>query len=1164
MNGNWLVSLLQKPAVLMIGHRFLGRNTAENPLFSAYANLSQGKGLYPGWLEDPTPLSHRSDILLASSGKVVVNDYLLSMMQIKWRGVYTTCIDNVPRRLLEIPDVRVVLPITTPGTGIQPGKQLPLFCLFGAAGRPELPPSGPADMPIRRRTALRILDTLPETLTPSGVLLVEGWSPTSDWLRPRDFAGVLQGMLPGQVVLFGMGPEDQQVLQDDDDFNLLIEQNTIQMEPLTLQECIAQLMRDGQFENTLLASSAEAECLYKVLRCLPDADQPAAAPDLVEVPISKLELDRLTSTFQILQPLNSTQPLPPNLEEQYDLFREFLGNAFNTIPWQWIEQLAFHRPTVQDFIDKALRVANSPSPQDKTILLYGQAGSGKTVALQILCLTLRKHGFAVMYTPPGLLAPELTQVDTFCQTLEAAGSGAPAFLVVDATTKAEDYLVMSNYFASRGRKVIVVGSAYTFHRPQKQERQRGEGKRSLIDHILPIFLNEAEQRQILNYLAKFIPDIPAFVKKIDNADLSNLFALLYYLLPPTRGPLANQLLQEILVGSEQAQASIIAAQQETTQVSGLSLMAQRLQDALERVQTDLSCKVDEVEEKTSVNAAALRQLLNTVMLTSRLGLPLPQSLALRLLFNDNRVYSQLLKTDIIVETQLNEGQFQLSARHTLEAKIWIARKVPNSKDQLALIQAVIMKAEDVELFEDGVVLDFVVKLLQSVGPQAQNEFQLSQHFADLAQIVYELKARNRNLHPRILLFQSNVIRESIKAQQGKTCSIPQQDLLESWLLRLTEAEESISQAEDLIKRNPDGRLSSAGRRMMASMATERACVLGTKLVCLEKALTPEVSLATNWQTQANQFFARARAAWLQSLEYEDVNYYATNVACWISQSRCNLAGLSPEQEAVILADWGEMLDRSMDLDMAPTQMDKREGLEAAYAHQLGDYSRFSEILAKSESRGSYAVRALSARYQWKNLGAAAARAYLEDQCQNIILTERAILVLYAKLWWESETGYTEYFPHERICLPFSLPQWTQWAEINNALMRCEGERDGGRAIFFSAIAALHLNRSQEATTLFQNLDRLNVGGYRRARSLFLLTDAKGTPIRFTAEFQGRRKNQDLLVWCEDLNSHLPLNAIEHGLNAALRPGQILGPFHVSLNYRGFYAEPLRRYQPNRS
>jgi hypothetical protein len=78
----------------------------------------------------------------------------------------------------------------------------------------ELPPNDARDLRGRREIAKSMLAHLPELVTPSGSLLLTGWSPSGDWLRPRDLAGCLNHFAQQQVLLFGLSEAEIATLHD--------------------------------------------------------------------------------------------------------------------------------------------------------------------------------------------------------------------------------------------------------------------------------------------------------------------------------------------------------------------------------------------------------------------------------------------------------------------------------------------------------------------------------------------------------------------------------------------------------------------------------------------------------------------------------------------------------------------------------------------------------------------------------------------------------------------------------------------------------------------------------------------------------------------------------------------------------------------------------------
>jgi hypothetical protein len=274
-----------------------------------------------------------------------------------------------------------------------------------------------------------------------------------------------------------------------------------------------------------------------------------------------------------------------------------------------------------------------------------------------------------------------------------------------------------------------------------------------------------------------------------------------------------------------------------------------------------------------------------------------------------------------------------------------------------------------------------------------------------------------------------------------------------------------------------------------------------------------------------------------------------------------------EEEAELLADWEEAIDRYSQLALAPSQQNKRDTREMEFSKALGDIKRFEQIANRVASRGSYAAHTLKARYLEENDGVQIARRYLEENCaahqylikENPALIsederegKRAVLLLYIRYWWQTETDYKGYFDEERMCLALSQEKWEQLKLLMDNRLSLEGESENGTALFLKACALMHLNQIEAATKIFDQLDRLNVGGYRRLRSLVLLCE-EGKPREFSSEFRGMRRGNRYYAWCDDLRANVAFNPKEYYPLTEMRTGMLISPFHLSMSFRGLFA-----------
>ena len=210
-----LVGALQaSPCVLLLGQRLLAPQDEHNPIYLAIQGVDAAN-FYKWWFGDEPSSERRNELLQARGTAVALPEQFETLRRLPWRRAFTSCIDPTPRRLLQIESRRAVTErfqrednpdFTT----------LPLFRLFGSAGRPdstELPPTTPSALNLRRRAAREMLDALSQFVTPHGRLFIEGWKPSADWLRPQHLGPALVGFGEAQVLIFGLEPHEQEALR---------------------------------------------------------------------------------------------------------------------------------------------------------------------------------------------------------------------------------------------------------------------------------------------------------------------------------------------------------------------------------------------------------------------------------------------------------------------------------------------------------------------------------------------------------------------------------------------------------------------------------------------------------------------------------------------------------------------------------------------------------------------------------------------------------------------------------------------------------------------------------------------------------------------------------------------------------------------------------------
>ena len=1014
-----LKALQKRPRVLLLGQTAFRTEAGIDSLAEAFRDGgSAPKSAALWWLARTDDPGSRAEAFTRREALALAPPTVASAARLAWQWVLTSAIDGLTRKTLESAPGRTVHQITTARL-TPPGADLPLYRLFGTVERStadELPPHDSDALRRRRVTASEILHLLPDLSTPNGHLFVAGWDPSLDWLRPRDLSACLGTLGRGQVLIFGIGPPGRSILTADEDFSALLEQGIVEVFEESLEDLVSGLLASGSLPPDLVRASGRQSQEYVVGTRLPSPGGPSPiAHRSIDIPIR--DWARITASLYVPLALDLSAPLPPVTAQQQALFRDLLATGPSPENVAWLGTLAFERSVLSSLLQQCLAVAATPLPQDASIIVYGQAGSGKTVLLSQLMLKLRHAGFPVAYSRHSNAPLDQTLVDDFCGVLAQNGAPhLPLFLIHDANQEESEYTDVAAFLSGRNRKCVVVGSALP-----AQARTPSSGPRrrriTVSPVSLPSSLDTAEQAAFVSHFSRFSGLPKEAILRLLGVDLSHFFAAIYRLAPGAREPLKTGLLYEFLEGASRMQQHIEsltpmppAASDSPLAIALRKAMGAALDEALARLQ-----------EKPSPSGAAettqARTLIDAVMVSSRLGLQVPQSLALRLIGHSIPVYRGTMEGDILLEHEVSPAIFTLSARHPIEAQLWVASKLPEADSQFDLIAALTRQLRPGEALEDCPELEFVVQLLHAVGPEGDERFRMRNHYADIAELISQL-SRSHDVHPRLLLHEAHCIREAIKEQQRGTKGTDWRETLESWQRSLEQADDALRKAVRIVSSDSRAFRTRSATRLLATLNTERSAVIGFLMGSTIRLVPESLRSGPEWTRRLDSWLDDARGAWREALRHDSESIYAISTGCWILNDRIRATALSPSQEAVLLAEWSSLIDRFLDLDLPPHQLDSRDRAEREFASRVGDTARLSTVIDRADKRGSAAIRVLEAREMERATGPTPARLHLETHCSQVLLSDREVLLAYFRLWWRTDARLGHVLPKRTSRDPF--------------------------------------------------------------------------------------------------------------------------------------------------
>lgn len=1191
--SNAVLELIQssRRLVLLLGQAYLNRAASpeKHPLLDVVDSGRRAAALADWWLSDTRPVAERAEILDRASRLFSFGPEWEALRTLPWSAVFTSSIDGVIRRLLECNGRRQVHQWFSPAA--RPSEQtLSVFRLFGSVERdsgPELPPGTMDALRARRSGASDMLRTLGEVVGPKGLLVVEGWQPSEgDWLRVRDLAAALVAaqLDTDQVLLTGVQDADRKRLEEDDDFSDLLARRVVVLVPQSFSSVVTALAESGHALRPDVRLSASDTVAIRVRPSFSGALRTPRQGELLDIAVPRDEFRQLSETFRILAPLEVSEPVAGTPAELRRACQRFL-EAGSDQQLDRVRQFAFRRPFVtQQLIPAVQKALDSASPQDHTIVVSGQSGCGKTTILALLAVEMREAGLPVVYVPRTVIPPSPPHLDRFAQLLEAGKCQSPLVVIWDGLEPPDAYQKLSRFFGSKGRRALVIGTSYELTPTDSTRRRASRDGRthattSTTTLSLTVSMSADEQAALLSHFAALMPDEARALREYHQwQSYDNFFATLYYLFDGLRPRLQQGLLDEAERSIEQVCRAMVDRLTHATEEAPRGDLQRALMDALGSQFSTMLAQVHASPERLETLKQEVFTLANAVMIASWAGLPLPIDLALRLVRTDTMLaYKETLRAaSFIREIEDAQRDIYLQSRHPLEADLWCRKQLPSWHNKFELVKQLALTLRQHEVRDDrSPSLDFVVKLLQAVGPQGREKCRLPDSFIGIAETVSTLAEMFAGeIHPRLLLVQANAVREGVRERQrvlahnsGATADEVRSEVA-GWFEKLKAADAALIGAQDYVSsRSLGGRLAAGARNFLVVAKTERAAVLGAQLGSLRELARRVPIDSTRLKADADDVFRRARHAWRESLSLDDENHQTFDIASWIIRDRIDLGQMSDEERLDALAEWMYLLEGYAEAVDTPDQSDRYDARDRECAQRRGDSAAAAAVLERMLARGSVAAHTLRAREIELREGSAggvrAARKYLETSCASSLQTDRHVLLLYYRLWWASETGFTGYFPHDHMLLAFNDDRWGRLSHLAEARLRLDGESTNRLAMFHLAWSQMQRGDATASVATFRSLASITEGAFRRGRSLAVVSDPAGAPRVFRGENRGSHDGVRGRVWIDDLRQELPYNALDFE-DADRRSGAPFGPFHIAMNYRGPFAQPIHRTSSRRA
>jgi hypothetical protein len=1118
----------QRPVVAVLG-QLSGWTTDEDPVLEAALDHAGRRGT--AWRDllgtDPLPPKYY-DWLAGRFQRRLPSSALEAISEVPFSAVFTSSVDPGLANLLASGgrEPEPILLGTSQPRVIRSRRRLPVYYLYGRAGGGNsdlLPPLSKGGLAQRRiRHSISMLKNIEETTTPFGIIAIDGFDPSKDWLRAEDVLAFISSAPRGGVLW--CGPEPVFEAEDAAIYESLRVSGTIVRDLRSLAVVMSEAM--AGIDTNFVETWGEPELITL-----------AANRKLVLDP--RLRLVTQTSASIVDDSwMGFLPPLRPDQEHvAFHNFHGLIGSsriAFEGVRRGFAIERDFENP-LWERISKALAHHHA---EQGAIILHGQSGVGKSIALARLAFKAREAGNAVLLAHGRV--PQASDVSEFLQAVDQ--SGGMTLMIVDSTVPPARYNDLLRSFRSLGHRVVVVGSCYRI------DGKSPDGASRLVE--VPALLSDGEQKRFMELVASHAPDVSARLKEVSKSEYA--LARFYRYLPDSRGRISEGLGREALLTERELRTRGASPRVRPVATAlGLALLEAGFGDA------EAPLFEDHAPDDASGPAS---RVIDYVMSASRLFKAVPVGLLLRAISSDLTLPSGACDINLLVD--LFEGQdlfrwkygdeegadLLITARLQIEAEIVCNRRLGGPRGEAEALIALIHYAHRAGA-EDNEETRFVADIVQALGPDGPAGDRYKDQFADVARALTQLRTQSGIMNGRLMLQESALRRAFVRKHEG--ISSDQKAAL------LVEATTAVDGALEAIDEGA-GRI-YASRRTKEHLLVERAATYGF--------LATDSAQRIGKPLQVWSSYKAARDAVRLATSRVD-SYMPLDISLWLSIRMLKEAtDLDTGQELELKADLLSTLD-SVDvgaLDAIQSEMFQRQRLSAAEVLKdtaIGDEA-FDALDASGSAAGYYLrARSLAPRRD-KNDSvisgtdmerASAAAAYLGQHYNRISADPRCMQLLLDMHWIRSTGKWL--FRGLRQPLPYLRDDRfrSQSLLLDLGLQQTDGLQNRYR--YLQAVFTWLEDSEETAIRIWRELDsetRYVEAGRVLARHI--ITDESQQPVVYSGIVERQITRDRWSIYVEAVGRRVDLLASSFP-SEDLAVGRTVRDFAISFNYRGPIADRL--------
>lgn len=1112
------------PLVAVLGQNFGWTNSEGDPVLKQILRKSGREG--DGWNDLISKEAVESLLytwVAERYSRRSPSESMLRVADIAFSAIYTSSIDSTLSNLFSTNgrQPEAILVGTPAPTEIRSTRRPPIFYLYGRAGVgvPELdPPRNKKELVVRRaKHTSSMLLNLTESATALGLILVDGYQPDRDWFRAEDLLSALSTAPKSGVIWYGQPPK---FLNEDDQeyFDSLVDAGVIVRDERTLGEAYTVAVCNGLLQIEQHWDDPELITL-------------STGEDFIVSPRLRLVTEAIASIVD-----NSwtgfLQPFSENLNRV--AFQSFHGaNIGEKALVEGVRRgYAFERSFETVLRGKVTKALNRHHEQKDAIIIHGQSGVGKTIALGRLAVTAREKEKAAVLMVSGQRIPQAAEIAPF---LEAMGrTAAVTLILIDANSPPHRYDELLQALRSSGHKVVIVGTSY-----------RIETKASYHIHAPTSLTNE--EQGLLKSLAESFSQLNS---KFDAAS-DHALARFYWSLPDSRSGIADGLSREVRL----TETYLRIKGEKPRPRKNLSSLALALVKA-GYAKSTTGFFENQTSEDAEYDSPAAR-VIDYVMAVSRLYRSVPINLLLRAVTSyggkdpdgiDLELIRDVFEGQDIFRWHYggqDESELLISSRLQIEAELVCNRRLGSPSTEAKYILELLSNAYRAGS-EGGEEAHFAVDIVYAMGSDGPVGERYKDSYLEIARCLTNLRIKKGVLNARLMLQESALRRAYIRTHDHEID-------IELKTLVLAEASSAVNDTLSAIDSESSSKLYAA-KRTREFLFTERAATYG--FLAIDSAVREDEVWSSYCAAREAARIAIGKA----------FSYQPLDIALWVPIGVLKKATkLDDIQKAELQADIRATLDV-----VDPTSLGRKE--KSLYDRQklfaadmLEDQALSDEAFSSLEQSGSslgYYLRAKAIAPMRPDSiedvtdgdirKATDVAKYLESAKKKVALDARAIQLLISMEWLCATHQWI--FRGFRQPLPYEQKTRERIKSLIFELQAAEGNNLPPQMRYLAAVFMWLCGDVSDAVRSWRELARdTEYIESKRITIRHTVTDSNGKPISFSGHIVRALAPGRWSVKVDGLDQDIDMQESDFSTrDFAL--GKTVRPFAISFNYRGPIAD----------